>query len=119
MTTHLTPGQKAQLTADLEQRDRALRAQLDFHLQGQSRVDHAADVLSQDNDDPAQRRSEQAVSAALGEQERAELDAVVQALSLARGGRYGLCQRCSVDIPFDRLRACPWALQCVPCASAA
>ena len=119
MTTHLTPGQKAQLTADLEQRERALRAQLDFHLHGQSRVDHAADVLSQDNDDPAQRRSEQAVSAALGEQERAELDAVAQALSLARGGRYGLCQRCSADIPFDRLRACPWALQCVPCASAA
>ena len=119
MTTHLTPGQKAQLTADLEQRERALRAQLDFHLHGQSRVDHAADVLSQDNDDPAQRQSEQAVSAALGEQERAELDAVAQALSLARGGRYGLCQRCSADIPFERLRACPWALQCVPCASAA
>jgi DnaK suppressor protein len=118
MTTPLTPGQKAQLTADLEQHERALRAQLEFHLHGQSRVDRAADVLSQDNDDPAQRRSEQAVSAALGEQERAELDAVVQALSLARGGRFEQCRSCGAAIPFERLRACPWALQCVPCASA-
>ena len=44
MTTPLTPGQKAQLTADLEQHERALRAQLEFHLHGQSRVDRAADA---------------------------------------------------------------------------
>ncbi len=117
MTPHLTAGQKAQLTADLEQRERQLREQLDFHLHGQSRVERAADVLGQDNDDPAQRRSEQAVSAALGEQERAELNAVVEALTLAKDGQYGLCRSCGADIPFDRLRACPWATQCVSCAA--
>jgi DnaK suppressor protein len=116
MTPHLTAAQKAQLTADLEQRERQLREQLDFHLHGQSRVERAADVLGQDNDDPAQRRSEQAVSAALGEQERAELNAVVEALTLTKGGRFGLCRICGADIPFDRLRACPWATQCVTCA---
>ena len=117
MTSHLTPDQKAQLTAALEQHEQRLRAQLDFHLHGQSRVERAADVLHQDSDDAPQRRSEQAVSAALGEQERAELDAVVGALRLARAGRYGRCRSCGTDIPFERLWACPWATQCVACAT--
>ncbi len=30
----------------------------------------------------------------------------------------GRCVDCGVDIPFDRLKAEPWALRCVDCASA-
>lgn len=116
MSTHLTTGQKALLTAELEQRERQLRAQLDAHLHGQSRVDRAHEVLQQDGDDAPQRRPELTVAAALTEREQVELVAVAQALERMRADRYGLCRTCGASIPFDRLKVQPWATQCVPCA---
>lgn len=118
MSRHLTAGQQALLTAELEQRERKLREQLEFHLHGQSRVDRAHEALNQDGDDAPQRRPEQVVAAALTDQEQAQLNAVVHALDLMRAGRYGVCHTCGVDIPFDRLKIQPWAVQCVPCAAA-
>lgn len=117
MSPHLTAGQKALLSAELEQRERQLRAQLEAHLHGQSRVDRAHEVLQQDGDDAPQRRPERAVAAALTDREQAELDAVAQALERIRAGRYGMCRTCGAAIPFDRLKVQPWASQCVPCAS--
>ena len=118
MSQPLTADQKALLDAELAQRERQLRAQLDFHLHGQSRVERANEVLEQDGDDAPQRRPEQAVAAALTDRERAELDAVVHARDLMRAGRYGQCQTCGTGIPLERLKVQPWAVQCVPCASA-
>ena len=63
MSRHLTAGQQALLTAELEQRERQLREQLQYHLHGQSRVERAHEVLTQDGDDAPQRRPEQAVAA--------------------------------------------------------
>jgi RNA polymerase-binding transcription factor DksA len=117
MPQHLTDGQKALLSAELEQHERQLRAQLAAHLHGQSRVDRAHEVLHQDDDDASLRRPELAVAAALTDQEQAQLEAVVQALERMRSGHYGVCRTCGVDIPFDRLQVQPWATQCVPCAS--
>lgn len=119
MSQHLTAGQKALLTAELEQRALALRAQLDAHLHGQSRAERANEVLNQDSDDAPQRRPEMEVAAALTEHEQRELDAVAQALARLKAGRYGLCRSCGADIPFDRLQVQPWASQCVACAGAA
>ncbi len=65
MTYHLTAGQKALLTAELEQRERQLRAQLDAHLHGQSRAERAHEALQQDGDDAPQRRPELAVAASV------------------------------------------------------
>ncbi len=118
MSPHLTADQKALLEGALEQRESQLRAQLDFHLHGQSRVERAKDVLEQDGDDAPQRRPELAVAAALTDRERAELDAVVHARDLMRVGRYGQCQACGAGIPFERLKVQPSAVQCMPCASA-
>ncbi len=117
MPHHLTDGQKAWLSAELEQHEHQLRAQLAAHLHGQSRVDRANEVLHQDDDDASLRRPEQAVAAALTDQEQLQLEAVVQALERMRSGRYGVCRTCGIDIPFDRLKVQPWATQCVPCAS--
>ena len=117
MSRHLTAGQQALLAAELEQRERQLREQLDFHLHGQSRVDRAREVLTQDGDDAPQRRPEQAVAAALTDREQQELDAVAQALARLRAGHYGACSACGAGIPFDRLKVQPWATRCVPCAS--
>ncbi len=117
MSHHLTAVQKAWLSSELKQRERHLRAQLEAHLHGQSRVDRAHEVLHQDEDDAAQRRPERAVAAALTDREQAELEAVTQAIERLRSDRYGVCRTCGVDIPFDRLKVQPWATQCVPCAS--
>ena len=117
MTTHLTVGQHAWLEAELQQRQRALRRQLDDHLHGQTRAERAAERLAQDGDDAPQRAPELAMAAALTEREQRELDAVDAALKRLSGGDYGTCSDCSADIPFDRLKVEPWATRCVPCAS--
>ena len=117
MSPHLTASQTALLSAQLEQHERALRAQLADHLHGQSRVDRADEVLHQDDDDASQRRPEQVVAAALTDREQVELEAVAQARERLRSGDYGVCRTCGVNIPFERLQVQPWATQCVPCAS--
>lgn len=117
MTTHLTAGQHALLEAELQQRQRALRGQLDEHLHGQTRVERAAERLAQDGDDAPQRAPELAMSAALTEREQRELDAVNAALKRLAQGEYGSCRDCGADIPFDRLKVEAWAECCVPCAT--
>jgi RNA polymerase-binding transcription factor DksA len=37
------------------------------------------------------------------------------ALARLHAGQYGLCSSCSGSIPLARLRAVPFATQCVPC----
>jgi DnaK suppressor protein len=117
MNNPLTPGQRALLTAELEQRHRALGGQLDEHLHGQTRADRAHEVMVQDGDDEAQRRSEREVAMTLTDRERRELDAVAAALARLQHGTYGMCADCGTDIPFDRLKAEPWAMRCVACES--
>lgn len=118
MNAALTAGQRAQLEAALTERRRALEHQLAEHLHGQSRAERAHDVLTQDGDDAPQRLPERDIAAALTDLERAELDAVAAALKRLERGEYGRCVDCGIDIPFDRLKAEPWALRCVDCASA-
>lgn len=118
MNTPLTAGQRAQLQTALTLRRQALERQLAEHLHGQTRAERAHDVLTQDGDDAPQRLPERDIAAALTDLERSELDAVSAALQRLERGEYGQCVDCGVDIPFDRLRAEPWALRCVDCASA-
>lgn len=118
MNAPLTAGQRAQLEAELTTRRQALERQLAEHLHGQTRAERAHDVLQQDGDDAPQRLPERDIAAALTDFERAELELVVAAQQRLARGEFGRCVECSVDIPFDRLKAEPWALRCVDCASA-
>ncbi|MBX3637575.1 MAG: TraR/DksA C4-type zinc finger protein [Rubrivivax sp.] len=118
MTQHLTTGQRALLEAELQQRQRALGQQLAEHLRGQTRVERAAERLAQDGDDAPQRAPELAMTAALTDREQRELDAVAAALQRLADGSYGVCGDCNAEIPFDRLKAEPWALRCVACEGA-
>ncbi|MBX3599480.1 MAG: TraR/DksA C4-type zinc finger protein [Rubrivivax sp.] len=118
MSEHLTAGQRALLQAELQQRQRALATQLAEHLRGQTRVERAAERLAQDADDAPQRAPELAMTAALTDREQRELDAVAAALQRLADGGYGSCADCGTGIPFDRLKAEPWALRCVDCESA-
>ena len=115
----LTAGQHALLEADLQQRQRQLGRRLREHHGGLSRAEHAREVLLQDGDDAPQREGERELDMALSDLETLELAAVNRALERLQDGRYGLCARCEAEIPFDRLKAEPWALRCVACEAQA
>lgn len=112
---HLTAGQRALLKASLQQRQVQLDRRLAEHHGGQSRAEHAHDVLDQDNDDAPQREGERELDMALSDLETGELGAVSQALGRLAADTYGKCIDCAAGIPFDRLKAEPWALRCVAC----
>jgi DnaK suppressor protein len=42
---------------------------------------------------------------------------VVRGLEKLDDGTYGICDRCGMLIPEDRLEARPWSVRCVRCAS--
>ena len=120
MTSHLTPGQRALLRAELEQRQHQLDRRLADHLGGRSRAEHAREVLTQDADDAPQREGERELDLAMTDLETQELGEVSEALLRmdSESESYGLCAACGTEIPFDRLRAEPWARRCVPCETA-
>lgn len=115
LTCPLTPGQRALLRAALEQRQHQLDRRLADHLGGRSRAEHARDVLTQDGDDAPQREGERELDLALSDFETREIGEVSEALRRLDGETFGLCTDCGTGIPFDRLRAEPWARRCVPC----
>jgi DnaK suppressor protein len=45
------------------------------------------------------------------------LDEIATALARMEAGSYGLCKNCGRPIAIERLRAVPWATQCVDCAA--
>ncbi len=117
MPSFLTSGQRALLLADLELRRKQLSDQLAEHLHGQSRADRAAEVATQDADDAPQRVPERELAMSLTDRERHELETVSAALRRLQTDEYGVCTDCGAEIPFDRLKAEPWALRCVACES--
>lgn len=116
---HLTAGQHALLEADLQQRQLQLGRRLHEHHGGLSRAEHARELLQQDAHDAPQREGDRELDMALSDRETLELAAVAQALARLQEGRYGLCADCDADIPFDRLKAEPWATRCIACETAA
>jgi DnaK suppressor protein len=106
------------LEAELLQRQRELDRVIAERQEGLSRAEHARALLQQDSDDAPQREGEREIDMALSDLESSELTHVGHALTRLRAGDtggYGLCSACGTEIPFDRLKAEPWALRCVPC----
>jgi DnaK suppressor protein len=112
---HLTNGQRALLRAELELRQRALDQQLALHQEGRTRVEHARDVLDRDFDDAPQRAMDREVDMALSDRETQELGQVSRALLRLDEPDFGTCGDCGQEIPFDRLKAEPFAVRCVAC----
>lgn len=117
MSAHLTHGQRAMLKAALELRRSELDRRLAAQQHGQSRVEHAREVLLQDGDDAPQRDSDREVELAWSDQEALELGAVKLALKRVDDPHYGLCADCAAEIPFDRLKIEPQTMRCVACES--
>ncbi len=116
---HLTVSQHDVLEADLQRRQQELGSRLKEHHGGLSRAEHAREVLLQDGDDAPQREGDREMDMALSDLETLDLSAVTQALARLQVGGYGTCADCDAEIPFDRLKAEPWALRCVACESRA
>ena len=115
MSAPLTTGQRALLRAELEARQTQLLQRMAEHQQGQSRAEHAHQLREQDADDVPQREGERGLDMALTDMETQELSRVSEALRRMDLDRYGLCLECEEPIPFDRLKAEPWALRCIAC----
>jgi DnaK suppressor protein len=115
MDSLLTAGQRAQLRELLELRQHELDARLARELDQGSRAARARDVLLQDDDDAPQRAADREIDLAQTDREMGELGAVSRALARLAQPGYGQCVDCGVAIPFDRLKAEPWAERCVPC----
>jgi DnaK suppressor protein len=117
MSPPLTSGQMALLDHRMRARYDTLRRELATHQQGGSRVEHAADVLAQDNDDAPQRASEREFDQARSEQLLSELAAIDAALDRIARNAYGTCLECGAPIGFARLSVEPWAMRCIACQS--
>lgn len=118
MSAPLTPGQRAWLRAELDQRRMALERQLAEHGRGMSRVEFARALVEQDLDDAPQREGERELDLAMQDRITAELREVNRALARLDEDHFGRCDECGGEIPFDRLKIEPWAKRCVGCESA-
>jgi DnaK suppressor protein len=117
MSSHLSAGQRALLRAELELRRNQLDKQISLHQEGRTRVQHARDVLERDYDDAPQRAMDREVDMALSDIDSQELGLIGRALVRIDSEDFGACSDCGNDIPFDRLKAEPFALRCVACES--
>lgn len=98
-------------------RREALLNEMALRQGGESRAQHARDVLQQDADDAVAHGADREVDLALTDHERHELAQIGAALQRLASGDYGVCVDCGIDIGFERLQALPQALRCVACES--
>lgn len=89
--------------------EEVLKSQLTPDPGGESQVDfnHPADMVTGDPDYEKELE--------LVHRGRAELALVHSALERLNAGEYGECLSCGEDIPFERLKALPYAKFCVSC----
>jgi DnaK suppressor protein len=80
MSNHLTPGQLALMESALLQRQRELERQISQELGGESRPEHAHDVLLQDGDDAPARDADREIDLARSDHDINELRSVNAAL---------------------------------------
>jgi DnaK suppressor protein len=111
----LAAEQQAILRESLLDERAALLRELGSLQEGQTRVQHARDVLLQDGDDGPQRDADREVDLARTDHLVRELSAVDAALARLDQGDFGRCADCDATIPIERLRANPSALRCVAC----
>ena len=117
MSTHLSGADRAALQAALTARREQISTRYAAHLAGQSRAEHARELLLQDGDDAPQRDADREVDLAQSDREVVDLAAIDAALARLDGGQYGLCTDCDAEIPLARLKLEPQALRCVACES--
>jgi len=76
-------------------------------------------VESGDEADVAADAIDRTLLTALGTQDANRLTQINNALERIHNGKYGYCITCGKEINPERLKALPYALMCIGCASAA
>ncbi len=69
-----------------------------------------------DSRERAQQFEDREVVDALGNEAREELAKIASALQRMDSGEYGLCLECGSPVGDNRLKAYPYALECIECA---
>lgn len=75
-------------------------------------------VESGDEADVAADAIDRTLLTALGSQDANRLKLIENTFERISQGKYGFCIGCGKEIPEERLRALPYALMCISCASA-
>ncbi|MEU8263834.1 TraR/DksA C4-type zinc finger protein [Micromonospora sp. NPDC048999] len=91
-----------------DQRITRLRATLTTEFEAQTA---RLTELTADTGDPGEAHTQAAMIAAT----RQSLAQISDALRRMAEGGYGICERCAVPIPTERLEVLPHARFCVPC----
>jgi len=69
-----------------------------------------------DSKEMAKELEDSEVVDALGNEARAEIAKIAAALARLNSGRYGICSVCGEPIEADRIKAYPYADECIDCA---
>ncbi|EID84968.1 DnaK suppressor protein [Treponema sp. JC4] len=75
-------------------------------------------VESGDEADVAADAIDRTLLTSLGSQDANRLKLIQNTFERISQGKYGYCVACGKEIPEERLRALPYALMCINCASA-
>lgn len=118
MNPALTAPQREQIEQALLARKAELTEAMEGASPGVSRVERAGDELAQGSDDAAKHSVDREVDYVLNAMEVDERAAIDAALLRLRSDSAGHCVGCNEAIGFERLRAKPWALTCIACATA-
>ncbi len=79
-------------------------------------IHHKKEPVEKDFAEQVTQRENDEVLHALDEETQQTVKLIDAALLSIRQGNYGICTRCGMKIPDDRLTALPYATTCVKCA---
>jgi RNA polymerase-binding transcription factor DksA len=80
-------------------------------------VRHSDGEVEKDFEEMATQNENNEVQDFLGNSARVEIAAIKHAISRIDAGDYHLCQTCGEEINAERLKAVPFSVQCIKCAS--
>ena len=102
----------SKLRDTLTRRREALRRALDGDL---SLLQELHQQKTGDPLDAAADTVQDELNSQLVEVESRELSAIDEAIARMKSGEYGDCESCGKPIPINRLRAVPYATECITC----
>lgn len=82
-------------------------------------VRHVDEEIEKDWEEQATQNESNEVQDFLGNSAKVEIAAIKQAIARIDTGDYGICQTCGEAINPERLKAVPFSVQCIKCASLA
>lgn len=116
MTNHETESYRKRL---MDERARLLQHhQRQNDLQNQDVQEETGELTDFDPNNPGdsgRETFERGKDMALNENAEDILQKIDTAISRLDKGSYGICERCNKPIPHERLKALPYATQCIDC----